>query len=147
QAQFAVHYPAPVAAFGRWMERVAMRRVYRDKVTAAVSPSTAVQMRDQLGWTGDIQILGNCADLADYAAARAADTDAARVVVLRRLVAHEWVELVLDAVAEVSSSARLAGRNVRVDVIGQGSERDRLVAHATGLGLADRVIFHGYLPA
>lgn len=142
QAQFAVHFPAPVAAFGRWLERVAMRRVYRRRVVAAVSPSTAAEMRSQLGWRGDIRILENGAELPPYHAVEAATKDADRVVVLGRLVTHKRVDLALDAVALVSART---GRDIHVDVVGQGPEHDRLVAHAAGRGLGGLVTFHGYL--
>ncbi|GAA1543016.1 glycosyltransferase family 4 protein [Nocardioides humi] len=147
QAQFAVHFPAPVAAFGRWMERVAMRRVYRHHVTAAVSASTVAEMRDQLGWTGDIRILENGADLPPAGLLDAAAKDPDRIVVLGRLVTHKRVDLVLETVRRVQARPELAGRRLRVDVIGRGPEHDRLVALATELGLADRVAFHGFLPA
>lgn len=147
QAQFAVHFPAPVAAFGRWLERVAMRHVYRRQTIAAVSPSTREEMRRQLHWTGDVRILENGADLPVYDAWRAADKDPDRIVVLGRLVTHKRVDLVLDAVALLRADPATSGRDVRVDVIGQGPEHDRLLDHAAALGLADRVTFHGYLPA
>ncbi|GAA4805675.1 glycosyltransferase family 4 protein [Nocardioides caeni] len=147
QAQFGVHFPAPAAALGRWLERVAMRRVYRRHTTLAVSASTAAEMRSQLGWTGEIGLLPNGADLPSYDARRAADKDADRIVVLGRLVTHKRVDLVLEAIAGAGSRATLAGRDLHVDVIGQGPERDRLVARAAELGLADRVTFHGFLPA
>lgn len=145
QAQFAVHFPVPVAAFGRWMERVAMRRVYRRQLTAAVSQSTATEMRNQLGWTGDIRILENGADLPPYDADDAVHKDADRIVVLGRLVAHKRVDLVLDAVAELRSRPAFADRDLHVDVIGHGPDNERLVAHAAALGLADHVVFHGYV--
>lgn len=144
QAQFGVHFPAPVAAFGRWLERVAMRRVYRDHATVAVSQSTRQEMRGQLGWAGPVGILANGADLASYRPGSAGSKDPDRVVVLGRLAAHKRVDLALEAVARVRATS---GRDVRVDVIGRGSDRDRLVAHAHGLGLAEAVTFHGFLPS
>ncbi|WP_435769256.1 glycosyltransferase family 4 protein [Nocardioides sp. SYSU DS0651] len=146
QAQFGVHFPAPVAAFGRWLERVAMRRVYRRHTTAAVSHSTREEMRAQLGWTGDVRILENGADLPSYDAGRAADKDPDRVVVLGRLVTHKRVDLVLDAVGSLAGRPELAGRTLEVDVIGQGPELERLAALAAERGLDQRVTFHGYVP-
>ncbi|KRB75907.1 hypothetical protein ASE01_12700 [Nocardioides sp. Root190] len=140
QDQFAVHFPAPVAAFGRWMERVAMPRVYRRRPVAAVSDSTAAEMRRQLGWTGEVLRLENGADLPSYDARDAVTKDPLRIVVLGRLVTHKRVDLALEAVA------RLGRGDVRVDVIGQGPEHDRLLARADELGLADQVRFHGFLP-
>ncbi|MBU2696524.1 glycosyltransferase family 4 protein [Pimelobacter sp. 30-1] len=146
QAQFAVHFPAPVAAFGRWMERVAMHRVYRHHVTAAVSPSTRDEMRRQLGWTGDIRILENGADVPAAADLDPVAKDADRIVVLGRLVTHKRVDLVLEAFDRLRERPALAGRDLRVDVIGKGPEHDRLVALVAERGLADQVTFHGYLP-
>lgn len=146
QAQFGAHFPAPVAAFGRWMERVAMRRVYRRCTTAAVSASTRDEMRRQLGWTGDVLLLENGADLPAYDAWQAGDKDPDRIVVLGRLVSHKRVDLALDAVAAVLTRPALAGRDLHVDVVGRGPESDRLRAHAAALGIADRVRFHGHLP-
>lgn len=145
QAQFTAHLPAPAAALARWLERVLMRRVYRRRTVAAVSASTAAEMRDQLGWTGDIRILANGADLPSYDAGRAIAKDADRIAVLGRLVTHKRVDLALEAVAGVARRADLAGRRLHVDVIGHGPDRERLVARTAELGLADRVTFHGYL--
>ena len=149
QAQFSAHFPAPVARFGRWLERVAMRRVYRRHVTAAVSASTREEMRRQLGWDGDVRILENGADLpsADAAAAAAPAKDPDRIVVLGRLVTHKRVDLVLEAFDRVRDRRRMAGRDLRVDVVGRGPEYERLVTLAAARGLDDRVAFHGFLPA
>lgn len=147
QAQFGVHFPAPVAAFGRWLERVAMRRVYQRHTTVAVSESTRAEMRGQLGWVGDVGILENGADLPSYDAMAAADKDHDRLVVLGRLVAHKRVDLVLEALARLTRDERLAGRGLHLDVVGHGPEADRLAARAAELGVADRVTFHGYLAA
>jgi glycosyltransferase involved in cell wall biosynthesis len=145
QAQFGAHFPAPVAAFGRWLERVAMRRVYRHQVTAAVSSSTREEMRRQLGWTGDIRILENGAAVPAPEALDAAAKDPDRIVVLGRLVTHKRVDLVVEAVDRVRTRSSLAGRDLRVDVIGRGPEHDALVALVAERGLADRVVFHGFV--
>ena len=145
QAQFGAHFPAPVAAFGRWMERVAMRRVYRHHVTAAVSRSTSDEMRRQLGWTGDIRILENGADVPAASALDATAKDPDRIVVLGRLVTHKRVDLVLEAFDRVRSRGPFAGRDLHVDVIGKGPEHEALTRLVADRGLADRVTFHGYV--
>ncbi len=124
-----------------------MRRVYRRACTVAVSPSTRLEMRRQLGWSGDIRILENGADLPAYDAGSAVDKDPDRIVVLGRLVTHKRVDLVLEAVDRLLARPDLAERDLRVDVIGQGPERERLTARAAALCLSDRVTFHGYVPA
>ena len=59
QDQFATYFPAPLARLGQWLERVAMRRVYRRRRTVAVSESTRQEMVDQLGWSTPVEIIGN----------------------------------------------------------------------------------------
>lgn len=143
QAQFSTHFPAPAAAFGRWLERVAMRRVYRRRRVVAVSPSTLGEMRRQLGWTGDIGILANGSDVPTQEPATAFDPD--RIVVLGRLVAHKRVDLVIRALFELRVRPSTAARRLRLDIVGQGPERERLERLVADLGLADRITFHGYV--
>ena len=143
QAQFDTHFPAPVAAFGRWLERVAMRRVYRRRRVVAVSPSTLAEMRSQLGWTGDIGILANGSDVPAAPAGAAADPE--RVVVLGRLVAHKRVDLVVRALFDLRLRPATADRRLRLDVIGQGPERAHLERLVAELGLEEQVTFHGYV--
>jgi glycosyltransferase involved in cell wall biosynthesis len=120
QEQFRTYFPAPLAWLGRTLERVVMPRVYRGRRTVAVSESTRAEMRQQLGWTGPIGILGNGS----------------------RLVPHKRVDLVLHALRELAD----VRPGLRLDVCGQGPDRPRLEELTARLGLADRVTFHGYLP-
>lgn len=57
QQQFAQYFPSPVAAIGRWLERTGSRWVYRDRVIAAVSPSTRTGARRELGLKGPIFVV------------------------------------------------------------------------------------------
>lgn len=141
QQQFSTHFPAPVAALGRWLERVAMPLVYRRRSVVAVSPSTAREMRRQLNWAGPIGLLENGADLPPVGAGDPRAKDPNRVVVLGRLVPHKRVDLVLDAVAELRDERP----TLRLDVIGRGPDRERLESQAAALGITDQVTFHGFL--
>jgi len=141
QAQFGTHLPAPVAALGRWLERVVMPRVYRRSRTLAVSESTRRQLREQLGWSGDIDILQNGADLPPPGAGDPLLKDPDRVLVLGRLVAHKRVDVVIRAVDEL----RRRRPGLRLDVVGHGPERGALEALAGRLGLDDAVTFHGFV--
>ena len=47
---------------------------------------------------------------------------------------------------EVLAAANDLGRHYLLDVYGEGPERDRLVALANRLGVADQVTFHGFCP-
>ncbi|NPC95324.1 glycosyltransferase family 4 protein [Nocardioides sp. zg-DK7169] len=141
QEQFATYFPAPVAAFGQWLERVLMPLVYRRRRTLAVSESTRSEMVRQLGWCGPVDILANGAQVPDPALVSAADKDPDRMVVLGRLVPHKRVDLVLRAVRELA----IERPGLHLDVCGRGPDLERLVALADELGIADRVRFHGFV--
>src|SRR4029077_11870456 len=64
-----------------------------------------------------------------------------RVVVLSRLVPHKQIEDVLDAVAVLLPQMP----DLHLDVVGGGWWEQRLVAHASRLGIADAVTFHGHV--
>jgi glycosyltransferase involved in cell wall biosynthesis len=63
-----------------------------------------------------------------------------RIAYVGRLVRAKGVDLLLDAVKELGSHARL-----RLDIAGDGPERDALEHRSQQLGLSDRVTFHGWL--
>ncbi|HWU23982.1 MAG TPA: glycosyltransferase [Nocardioides sp.] len=145
QQQFATHFRYPLSLVGQWMERVAMRRVYRNCRVVAVSHSTRVEMREQLDWRTPIGLLENGADIPDASLVDAAAKEPDRIAVLGRLVTHKRVDLVLQALGEVVDRPDLRGRDLRLDVIGRGPEKERLERLAGELGIADRVTFHGYV--
>jgi glycosyltransferase involved in cell wall biosynthesis len=141
QVQFATHYPALVAAFGRWVERVLMPLVYRRRHVVAVSESTIDEMRRQLGWTGPVGVLENGADLPPIGTGSPARKDPDRVAILGRLVAHKRVDLVIHALDALRSDRP----RLQLDVIGEGPERRQLEGLVARLGLGHRVTFHGYV--
>lgn len=141
QDQFATHFPVFVAALGRWLERVLMPLVYGRSRVVAVSESTIVEMRRQLGWTGPVGLLHNGADLPPVGTGNPALKDPDRVAVLGRLVAHKRVDLVIHALDALRSERP----RLELDIIGQGPERLRLEGLVARLGLCHRVTFHGFV--
>jgi glycosyltransferase involved in cell wall biosynthesis len=141
QEQFRTYFPGPLAWLGRTLERVVMPRVYRGRPTVAVSESTRQEMRDQLGWDGPVGILRNGAAAVADDDSLADGKDVDRMVVLGRLVPHKRVDLVLHALAALRDERPA----LRLDVCGKGPDRARLEELTAGLGLADRVTFHGFL--
>ncbi len=149
QEQFTTYFPAPLARLGQWLERVAMRRVYRRRRTVAVSESTREEMLTQLDWDSPVSIIANGTtaplvrpgedDVASTEVLRAKDPD--RLLVLGRLVPHKRVDLVLRAMHDL----RDARPDLHLDVCGKGPELDRLRQVTTDLDLTDRVAFHGYV--
>lgn len=65
-----------------------------------------------------------------------------RLVFVGRLVGWKAVDLTLQAVA----LTRKSGVDVRLDILGEGPETERLQALAKALELQDVVTFHGFLP-
>jgi glycosyltransferase involved in cell wall biosynthesis len=150
QEQFTTYFPAPLARLGQWLERVAMRRVYRSRRTVAVSESTRAEMVEQLDWRGPVEIIANgsatvAPDLLDPDDPRHTEVllakDPDRMLVLGRLVPHKRVDLVLRAL----HALRDERPGLHLDICGKGPELDRLRWIAADLDLAHRVTFHGYV--
>jgi glycosyltransferase involved in cell wall biosynthesis len=138
QEQFRLAMRAPMAWLGRFLEGRAMPRVYRGVPTLAVSGSTVDEMREQLGWRGEVRVLHNGTDPAPDLEVEPVPE---RVVVLGRVVAHKRVDLVVRAVAVV----RRRRPGVTLDVVGTGDELDRVRAVVSELGLDGVVRLHGFL--
>jgi glycosyltransferase involved in cell wall biosynthesis len=134
--QFDVHFPAWLAALGRWLEGPAARRVYRKAATVAVSPSTVDAMRNRLGWRGPVYVVpnGNTAAPAGLPSRAATPT----IVCLGRLVPQKRVDRLVEAVSELLD--RVPG--LRLDVIGGGQEEAALRALAAARG-GGAVVVHG----
>lgn len=148
QDQFRTAMRRPLSDLGRFLERRLMPVVYRDVPTVAVSESTVAEMREQLGWRGDVRVIHNGTDRADPseeapAAARPTGTGPReRVVVLGRVVDHKRVDLVVRAFARLRE--RRAG--VTLDVVGTGPALPAVTSAVEELGLGDSVRLHGFLP-
>lgn len=143
QDQFLLTMRRPVADLGRLLERRVMPWAYRRSTTVAVSDSTVAEMRERLGWRGDVRVLHNGNDPAPEAAAGTGlDPAPHRVVVLGRVVAHKRVDLVVRALAEV----RRRRPGVTLDVVGTGDELARLRDTVAELRLDEPVTLHGFLP-
>ena len=65
--------------------------------------------------------------------------DGPRLVTLSRLVPHKQIEHAIDALAALLPQYP----NAVLDIVGSGWWADELHDYATGLGVADRVVFHG----
>lgn len=91
--QWAQHFPAPVAAVGRTLERTAMPWAYARTPYVAVSPGTARDLGG-LGIPSDqITVVPNGVELREPAAARSPEP---LFVALGRLVPHKRIDLLLQ---------------------------------------------------
>jgi len=128
-AQFGVHFPGPVAAFGRWLEGPAARRVYRRGVATAVSPSTVGAMHERLGWTGPVYVVPNGLDPVHATGRRAATPT---IVSLGRLVTHKRADRLAAAMRELP--------HAHLHIVGRGPAEDAVREQA-----GPNVTVHGYV--
>ena len=159
-AQFGVHFPAPVAAVGRVLEGPVARWSYRRHQCVAVSQSTANAMRSRLSWAGPIHIVpnglsadaflgssatagtdagGTDAGGTDAADSAAGEPSAPVLTWVGRLVAHKRADRVLDI------ASRLGDSGVTIEVIGRGPAMEPLAAEVAARGLAGKVVLRGFL--
>jgi glycosyltransferase involved in cell wall biosynthesis len=140
QEQFRTYFRRPVSDVGRWLEAWLMPRVYRNVRTIAVSRSTLHEMDRQLGWRRETEVVPNGADEA-----RRLDgvvhSQPDRLLVLGRLATHKRIDAVVAAVAVLAAERP----DLRLDIVGQGPEHDRIAREVTEQGVAERVVLHGFL--
>jgi glycosyltransferase involved in cell wall biosynthesis len=140
QDQFATRFTPPLAAVGRLLEGHVARRVYRLRPTVAVSPSTRHDLRSRLGFTGPIHVVPNgTIEVPKLTGPRDPDPT---VVVVSRLVPHKRIDLLLGQIAMATPQVR----NLRVEIVGDGPELQRLRNLLVDLGLQRTVALHGFLP-
>jgi L-malate glycosyltransferase len=136
-----------VAALARLAEAVARPLADRRIV---VSPFTSRRLvgdaptRARRGWRSTVDVVPNGVDLAALAGSGSADpaTRPIDVVFVGRLIAEKRVDLLIRAVATVARDRP----GVRCLVIGDGPERDALLALTDELGVAANVRLAGRLP-
>jgi glycosyltransferase involved in cell wall biosynthesis len=140
QEQFRTYFPRPVSDVGRFLEGRLMPRVYRRIRTIAVSDSTLTEMHRQIGWREPVEIVPNGADEAARPAG-VVPSQPDRLLVLGRLATHKRIDAVVAAFAVLAAERP----GLRLDVVGQGPEHDRIAEQIAALALGDRVVLHGFL--
>lgn len=130
---WAEWFPAPVAAFGRFLERRMMPLIYRNSTFIAVSESTSIELQ-RLGVDPErVRIVHNSTSVPPQPVA--AKSDPPLFVACGRLVPHKQFHLLLERWPEIRDAT--GGRLV---VIGEGPERARLEPLLSeGASLAGRV--------
>jgi glycosyltransferase involved in cell wall biosynthesis len=141
QEQFAKYFPAPVAALGRWLEGPASRRVYANRSVIAVSPSTMLGGRTQLGLRGRFYVVPPGWLMGEPPERRRSPSP--KIVCVSRLVPHKRVDLVVRALPEVLREYP----DLRLEIVGGGPGQPALEELARQLGVDDSVNFIGPVPA
>ncbi|MGW3999388.1 glycosyltransferase [Amycolatopsis sp. NPDC004772] len=130
----------------RWTHRPLIRLAWRDlarvfgRATVCTTPTPrAAQLLERNGLHRPVLAISCGIDRAHYAGPPDEPAEAPNVLFVGRLDAEKNVHELLEAAVSLPA-------DVRVELVGDGSERGRLEALAERLGLADRVTFHGFVP-
>jgi len=122
-----------------WSEKL-VPFIYRNTPFAAVSESSRQELMD-VGIKSDIHLLPNAIHIADYPMNPALKSPTPLIGYLGRLKKYKSVNHLLDAMPEVFKVVS----DAKLMIIGDGDDRPRLERQAKSLGIADRVIFTGYV--
>ena len=123
------------ARIGRWLEGVAMPRLYRKNQIVTISNSSAAMIDELFGPHGPLDIVYSAINPALKPGAKA---DAPDVIYLGRLRKYKSVDDLLRAVKQIEDLAPT------LHLVGQGEDEPRLRALVQELGL-ERVVFHGFV--
>jgi len=143
QDQFRVHFPAPLARVGQWLEGPASRRVYGDRAVAVVSPSTRTEVRLRLRLRGPVHVVPNGVTVSRPSGTPRTRSSSPTIVCVGRLVVHKRMDRLLHALRFV----RAAHPDLVLHVVGDGPERRHLEHLAEVLELGSSVRFHGRVDA
>lgn len=141
QDQFALHFPRPVAAIGRFLEGPMATRVYGSRPAAAVSPSARAAVRRRLRWGGPVFVIPNGTPALSLPGGRQRSLTPT-IVTVTRLVRHKQIELLVQAAAELIPSSQPA---LHVHIVGTGPGEAALRDLVRDLDLTDHVSIHGYV--
>ena len=128
----------------KWPVYAAIERATAPLGAAAVAVSRLTAERVRRVRKGEVRVVPN--GIPVEAIRSAAGTEAgtasegAPLVYAGRLLREKRIDLLLEAVQ------RLDWEGPVLAILGDGPDRERLVALAGQLGLRERVVFHGYLP-
>ncbi len=141
--QWPVIFGPRVARIGWFLESKVAPRVYRGGRYITVSGATRDDLSDLGVDAADVDLVYSGNDLPEnYDSYEFVPrTPEPSMVVVCRLVPHKQVELAIDIVAELSQEFP----QLTLDVVGAGYWREALEAHAAERGVADRVVFHGFV--
>jgi glycosyltransferase involved in cell wall biosynthesis len=128
--------PFPISALG-WAAEPVYLRAYRRTPAIAVSPSTRDDLR-RFGLRGRIDVVP-LAVTPPANAHQEAKSLTGRLIAIGRLTPSKRYDHAIEALADL----RRTHPEARLDLIGTGEEREKLLARAGRLGVRDAVHLHG----
>lgn len=140
----------PFLPFPQWFKRIVAKNSWRDMrslmgraaVVTTPTPLAAETMRAKGGFE-HVLPLSNGIDVDYYSPQPGEDTpsrDRPTVLFVGRLAVEKNVDVLLEAVAMTDPALQITA-----EIVGDGEQRAALHELAAELGIADRVIFRGYL--
>ncbi|MYT33100.1 MULTISPECIES: glycosyltransferase family 4 protein [unclassified Streptomyces] len=151
QGQFALWFPPPLAALGRWLENRGSALVYGRRAICAVSPSTRTEIRGRLALRGPVHFApaglaptpGSPGTVSAGAPSPPRQRAAApRIVCVGRLVRQKCV----DRLVRAMFALRRDVPDTELHIVGDGDAYDGLRALVDELGLDKTVVLHGRVP-
>jgi glycosyltransferase involved in cell wall biosynthesis len=133
-----------------WLRNVAarlgwwdLRRVFRDAHVVTAPTPRAVRLLADNGVPGAIAV--SCGIDIDRYRGPAPEGPAGRVLFVGRLDEEKRVDDLLRAVAHLNHHVDDRSLDLRVEIVGDGSRRAAWQELAERLGIAERVLFHGFI--
>src|SRR5262245_4047155 len=126
---------------GWFVESKLSPRVHRRNQYVTVSLPSARDLTGLGVRPAQIAVVRNGLDEAPAQTLDVPRSTTPRVIVLSRLVPHKQIEDALEAVAALLPQMP----DLHLDIVGGGWWKQRLVDHATLLGISDAVTFHGHI--
>ncbi|MFI1200144.1 glycosyltransferase [Streptomyces sp. NPDC020883] len=152
QGQFALWFPPPLAALGRWLENRGSGLVYGRRAICAVSPSTRTEVRGRLALRGPVHFapagltpdsVATGVSSASTATPPRQRATRPRIVCVGRLVRQKRV----DCLVRAMFALRREVPDVELHIVGDGEVYDGLRALVDDLGLDNTVVLHGRVAA
>jgi glycosyltransferase involved in cell wall biosynthesis len=138
QDQWRIIYPDWRGRFGWWVESRVVPRLYRGCRWLTVSEATRADLLGLGVPAAAVTVARNALTSTPVDGPR---SETPRLVVLARLVPHKQIEHAFRVVAALVEELP----ELRLDVVGDGWWRERLVEEAERLGVAGRVTWHGHV--
>lgn len=138
--QWFIEFPWPAAMLGWFLERWVVRLIYRNVRAIAISDSTLHELR-RVGLTPDkVSVVHPGLDLRRYDPARSAPIRH-RIVHVGRIKRYKRLDLLIRLVKDLSHEMP----DVSLHLAGTGEDADQLKLLAEQEGVADKIVFRGYV--
>jgi glycosyltransferase involved in cell wall biosynthesis len=139
--QFRLFFGPVAAFFGRNLEGRCARLAYRGRPTVCVSPSTRTDALEQLNLFGPRFLVPNGLDVPGAPVATRIRSEYPSIVCVGRMVPQKRLDLLIDALPVILQAVP----DLRVELIGEGPELERLQERARSRAVDTAVTFHGRL--